>query len=80
MTNQEKYTHVFVECFSVSPEMLNEKFTYQCVPAGNSVGHMGLSAALEDAFDIMMETDDIIDLSSYEKGKEILTSKYDLAF
>lgn len=50
MTNQEKCTHVFVECFSVSPEMLNEKFTYQCV---------------EDAFDIMMETDDSIDFSSY---------------
>ena len=30
-------------------------------------------AALEDAFDIMMDTDDIIDLSSYEKGKEILS-------
>ena len=29
-------------------------------------------AALEDAFDIMMDTDDIIDFSSYEKGKEIL--------
>ena len=33
---------------------------------------MSLIAALEDAFDIMMDTDDIIDLSSYEKGKEIL--------
>ena len=33
---------------------------------------MSLVAALEDAFDIMMEMDDIIDLSSFEKGKEIL--------
>ena len=32
---------------------------------------MSLIAALEEAFDIMMDTDDIIDLSSYEKGKEI---------
>ena len=37
---------------------------------------MTLVANLEDAFDIMMETDDIIDLSSYEKGIEILTGKY----
>ena len=37
---------------------------------------MTLVANLEDTFDIMMETDDIIDLSSYEKGIEILTGKY----
>ena len=36
-----------------------------------------LVAALEDAFDIMIDMDDIIDLSSFEKGKEIL-KKYDV--
>ena len=45
---------------------------YHDVEAWDSVGHMTLMAALEDAFDIMMETDDIVDFSSYEKGKEIL--------
>ena len=35
---------------------------------------------LEDAFDIMMETDDIVTLSDFEKGKEILTEKYDVKF
>ena len=38
---------------------------------------MELISVLEDTFDIMMETEDIIDFSSYEKGKEIL-SKYDV--
>ena len=41
---------------------------------------MSLVAALEDAFDIMMETDDIIDLSSYEKGMEILSKNYGIEF
>jgi hypothetical protein len=41
---------------------------------------MTLVANLEDAFDIMMETDDIIDLSSYEKGKEILSKNYNVEF
>ena len=40
---------------------------------------MTLVAAIEDTFDIMMDTDDIIDLSSYEKGIEIL-KKYDIEF
>ena len=53
---------------------------YTDIPAWDSVGHMTLIAAIEDAFDIMMETDDIIDLSSYEKGMEILTEKYDVEF
>ena len=50
---------------------------YQGVELWDSVGHMTLMAALEDAFDIMLDTDDIVDFSSYEKGKEIL-KKYDV--
>ena len=53
---------------------------YQHVTSWDSVGHMGLIAAIEDAFDIMMDTDDIIDLSSFEKGKEILTTNYGIEF
>ena len=34
-------------------------------------------AEIEDAFDIMLDTDDIIDFNSYQKGIEIL-KKYDI--
>lgn len=47
------------------------------IEAWDSVGHMGLIAALEEAFGIMLDTDDIIDLSSFEKGQEIL-KKYNI--
>ena len=40
---------------------------------------MTLISSLEDEFDIMMETDDIIDFESYEKGIEIL-KKYGVSF
>ncbi len=75
MTNIEKYTNAFTETFGVSAEEA-AKLKYQDIPAWDSVGHMGLIAALEDAFDISMEADDIIDFSSFGKGKEILSSKY----
>ena len=78
MTNLEKYNQAFIECFEIGEDQL-EGLEYQAIPTWDSVGHMGLIAALEDAFDIMMDTDDIIDLSSYEKGKEIL-AKYDVEF
>lgn len=74
MTNLEKYNNVFVENLQITEDQL-VGLTYQSVELWDSVGHMSLVAALEDEFDIMIDTDDIIDLSSYEKGKEIL-AKY----
>ncbi len=79
MTNTEKYTNAFVEALGVKEEQV-EGLEYQAVTEWDSVGHMTLIAALEDAFDIMMDTDDIIDFSSYEKGKEILASNYEVQF
>lgn len=76
MTNLEKYNSAFCEVLNVEESKLNG-LKYQDIPEWDSVGHMSLVAAIEDAFDIMMETDDIIDLSSYEKGKEIL-KKYEV--
>lgn len=78
MTNQEKYTNAFVETFEITPAD-TEALKYQDIPAWDSVGHMTLVTALEEAFDIMMDTEDIIDMSSFEKGKEIL-AKYDVEF
>ena len=79
MTNLEKYNNAFCETFEISADRL-PGLKYQAVKLWDSVGHMTLVAALEDALDIMMETDDIIDLSSYEKGMEILKKKYDINF
>ena len=78
MSNLEKYNNAFIEAFEIDESKL-EGLTYQGLPEWDSVGHMSLVACIEDAFDIMMETDDIIDFSSYEKGKEIL-AKYDVEF
>lgn len=79
MTNLEKYQQAFCESFNLTNKQL-VGLKYQAVPLWDSVGHMNLVAQLEDAFDIMMETDDIIDLSSFEKGMEILKEKYDVNF
>lgn len=72
MGNLEKYDNAFIETLGVSKDQLND-LKYQDIEAWDSVGHMGLISAIEDAFDIMMETDDIIELDSYQKGKEILS-------
>ena len=76
MSNLEKYDEVFMESLSVGKDELSG-LSYQSIPAWDSVGHMDLVAELEDAFEITLEPDDIIDFNSYEKGKEIL-KKYQI--
>lgn len=75
MTNQEKYENAFIECLEIEKEQLNG-LKYQDY-SWDSVGHMALMAALEEVFEVMLDTDDIIDFSSFEKGQEILR-KYDV--
>lgn len=79
MNNLEKYTNIFTETFNITQEQ-TKGLQYQGIDAWDSVGHMGLISALEDTFDIMMDTDDIIDLNSFEKGMEILKENYDVEF
>ena len=79
MNNEEKYVNAFVEAFEIDADTA-KSLKYQQIPAWDSVGHMGLMAKIEESFDVMMEPDDIIDFSSYEKGKEILSSKYGVSF
>ena len=76
MTNIQKYEKAFTDTLFVENDKL-PTLEYQSIKEWDSVGHMSLISALEEAFDIMMDTDDIIDFSSYEKGKEIL-KKYDV--
>ena len=79
MTNLEKYTQIFSDNLGVSKDDV-EGLTYQSISAWDSVGHMELVAAIEEAFDIMMDTDDIIDFNSFERGKEILSKNYSITF
>lgn len=76
MSNLEKYTEAFTATFEITADK-TVGLKYQGIEAWDSVGHMGLVAAIEDTFGIMLEPDDIIDLSSFEKGQEIL-KKYNI--
>lgn len=77
MTNLEKYNNAFIETFGVDEAQLAE-LAFSDIPEWDSVGHMRLIVELEGIFDIMFETDDIINLDSYEKGKTFM-NRYDVA-
>jgi len=75
MSNLEKYSQAFLESFEIDEAALGTNLEYNAIPEWDSIGHMSLIAALEDTFDIAMDTDDIIEFSSFQKGKELM-AKY----
>ena len=78
MNSLQKYENTFAETFEMDNSLVSS-LVYGKSEKWDSVAHMALIAALENTFDIMLDMDDIIDFSSFEKGKEILT-KYDVEF
>ena len=79
MTNKDKYTKVFVDTFGITEEQA-VSLKYQDIVEWDSVGHMDLISELEEAFDIAIGTEDIVNLNSYETGLEIIDKNYGINF
>jgi acyl carrier protein len=65
----------FAKGLNLEIDQVNDEMTYQETENWDSIGHMSLIASIEDTFDIMLSTNDVIDLSSFKKAKEII-AKY----
>ena len=72
MDNKEKYKSIFIESLAIDRSKFNDNIKYNEIPEWDSIGHMTLMSGLEDGFNISIETDDIVDFSSFKKGLEIL--------
>ena len=79
MSNQEKLTNAFTSALGVDQSIIIDSLEYNTIPQWDSIAHMSLIAELESEFDIMLDTDDIIDMSSVAKAREIL-ERYDIKF
>ena len=77
MSNKEKYKKTFIEALALGENKFKETIKYNDVEEWDSIGHMTLMSALEDTFKISIDTDDIIDFSSYNEGIKIL-KKYNI--
>ena len=72
MTSLEQYNKILMDVLGADETVLNENFTFKDVPQWDSVAHLSLISELEEAFDVMLEPDDILHYGSYENGKKIL--------
>lgn len=79
MTNSEKYLSAFQEVFHVDADTA-AGMQRQDMGEWDSVGHMGLISALEEAFGITMDTQGILAFTSFEKGREILAADHGIVF
>ena len=71
--NIEKYNQAFVETFGIANVEDLSGYTFKESPNWDSVGHMMLCATIEDAFGIQLEGEDILNITSYEEGKKVLS-------
>jgi acyl carrier protein len=72
MDPSDRLRSCFIETFGLGGDADVEALRYQGVAGWDSVGHMQLIAALETTFDIMIDTQDVLDMNSFIKAKEIL--------
>ena len=72
MSNKKKYQDIFIKSLAMDSKKFDENIKYNEIPEWDSIGHMTLMSGLEEGFGIAMDTDDIVDFSSYKKGIEIL--------
>ena len=80
MSNLEEYKKVFIDSLSIDDKKFKQDLKFNEIPEWDSIGHMTLISGLEESFSITFETDDIIDFSSFTKGQEILSKKYNIKF
>lgn len=77
--SEQTLKDAFVKALDIEPAEVTDELAYNSIKKWDSTAHMILIAELEDVFDIMLDTDDIIDMSSYAKAREIL-EKYEVTF
>jgi len=67
----EQLRSIFKESLELEDGVIVDMMEYN-TRKWDSVAHMALVAAIEDGFSIMLETDDVLDMSSFSKAVEIL--------
>ena len=80
MDNLKKLNEIFKEVFAVDDAVLGVHLNKEEVANWDSIHQLSLLSFLEDSFDIMLDGEDALGISSYEGCKELLSSKYDIEF
>ena len=75
MSDNDRVIQAFSSVLGLPAERITDDLRYATIPEWDSIAHMSVIAALEDAYGIMIDMDDVIDMSSVGKAREIV-AKY----
>ena len=70
MDNLSRLQKAFGSALGIEPEKVHDDLSYG--KDWDSVAHMNLVAEIESTFDVMFATEDVIDMSTFAKAKEIV--------
>jgi len=76
--NNQTFINAVAASLDISADRITDDLAYNSIAEWDSIAHMALVAALENTYGIMLDTDDIIDMSSISEIRRIL-GKYDVA-
>ncbi|BCY10573.1 acyl carrier protein [Actinoplanes sp. L3-i22] len=68
----DRLKKVFTEVLDISPDTDWDTLEYRGSELWDSVAHMQLVGEIEEAFDIMLETGDVLAMSSFAETVKIL--------
>lgn len=71
-SNEDQVVAVFARVLGIDAAQVTDELHYNTIPQWDSIAHMSVVAALEEAFGVMIDMDDVIDMSSVGKAREIL--------
>jgi len=72
LTALERLRVAFRTALGLPPDQDVDQLEYRGIEAWDSLAHMSLVAAIEDEFDVMIDTDEVIDLSSFAQAAQML--------
>ena len=79
LNNKQTLYKTFASSLNIELNKVTDELAYNTIAEWDSTAHMMWISEIEGEFDVMLDTDDIIDMSSVAKAQEIL-SKYDVIF
>jgi acyl carrier protein len=74
MSGLDKLETAFITALALPPNTDVKGAAYGVTEGWDSVAHMALVAEIENTFDIMLDTDEVIGMSSFSKAAEIVAN------
>lgn len=73
MPLSDRLRAVFVEALELGGEVDVESLKYREIEQWDSLGHMTLVAAIEEEFDVQLDTEQVIEMSSFKVALDMLS-------